>query len=182
MGAGLSSLENDDERKRMTELYHQNKEVFLKVALKILRKKDRAEDALQNAFISIIKHKDEAFGMDSDKFLGWGITIVKNKCFDLIDSESKLETVEDLELHLEYPDSISVESQVIQRSQYEDIKKYLDELDLKSQLVMEMRYIHDMSYNEIAKETGFALKTIDSLLYRAKEKIRKRMMEKGDLI
>lgn len=182
MEAGLSSLENDDERNRMSELYEKNKLTFMKIAMGILHNQHRAEDALHNAFVSIIKHKEKAFSLDSREFLAWGITIVKNKCLDLIEKEAKLDFVEDIEMHLEYPDSVSIESQVILKSQYEDMKRYLEELDIKSQVALEMRYLHDMNYSEIAEEMGITIDNVDSLIYRAKKKLRKLIGEKGDLL
>lgn len=53
----LSMLDNEQERKKMTDLYEENKYVLLRYALKITGNQSMAEDAIHNAFISIIEKK-----------------------------------------------------------------------------------------------------------------------------
>ena len=53
----ISTLDTEKERNRMTALYEEHKNALYKYALKFLKNKELAEDAVHNAFISILELK-----------------------------------------------------------------------------------------------------------------------------
>ena len=55
----LSMLDTEQERKKMTDIYEEYKYALLHYAMKIMRNQDMAEDAVHNAFISIIQKKQK---------------------------------------------------------------------------------------------------------------------------
>ncbi len=79
----ISMLETEQERDKMTEIYEEHRHALLKYALKITRHNQAmAEDAVHNAFISIIKDKEKYFHLDSRDFRFSSVIIVKNKCIE----------------------------------------------------------------------------------------------------
>ena len=64
----LSMLDTEQERKKMTDLYEEHKYTLLHYAMKIIRNQEMAEDAVHNAFISIIKKKEKFFYLDCRDF------------------------------------------------------------------------------------------------------------------
>ncbi|HBC96921.1 MAG TPA: RNA polymerase subunit sigma-24, partial [Clostridium sp.] len=53
----LSMLDTEQERQKMTDLYEEHKYALLNYVMTIIRNQDMAEDAVHNAFISIIEKK-----------------------------------------------------------------------------------------------------------------------------
>ena len=53
----LSMLDTEQERKKMTDIYEEHKYALLNYAMTIIRNQDMAEEAVHNAFISIIQKK-----------------------------------------------------------------------------------------------------------------------------
>jgi len=51
------------------------------------------------------------------------------------------------------------------------IKKHMASLDEQSKLILEMKYIFGMTYNEISNETGLTVRNIGTKLLRAKAKL-----------
>lgn len=54
-------LDTEQERKKVKELYEEHKYALLHDAIKIIKNQDMAEDAVHNAFISIIEKKEKIF-------------------------------------------------------------------------------------------------------------------------
>ena len=73
----LSILENDDERRRFTNIYEQYHEKMEQVAMRILQEQHDAEDAVQNSFVQIIRHFEKVYKISCEELLFWIISIVQ---------------------------------------------------------------------------------------------------------
>jgi len=165
----------------MTEIYEKNKSVMLRYALKITNNKETAEDAVHDAFLSTIKHKEKYFALPGRDLRNLLVIITKNKCIDLLRKGNAFidEPIDEMENTIPSED-IPIEEELILSEVYELIKKHVASLDEKSRLVLEMRYLCDMSYKEIGEQLGITPKHVDTRIQRAKEKVRK--MVGGELI
>lgn len=174
----LSMLETEQERKKMADLYEEHKYVLLHYAIKITRNQSMAEDAVHNAFISIIQKKDKYLNLDCMDFRRSTVIIVRNKCIDILRKQKHFvnKSIEELEIFLE-SDEVDVDDQVVFKSEYELIRKYINSIDEISKQVLLMKYILSMSYKEIGEELGMTPKHVDTRIMRAKKKVRK-LMEK----
>lgn len=86
----ISMLETEQDRDKMAEIYEEHRYALLKYALKITsHNQEMAEDAVHNAFISIINEKEKYFHLDSRDFRCLAVIIVKNKCIDLLRKEKR---------------------------------------------------------------------------------------------
>jgi len=172
----------DDEKDRITlaEIYENYKTDMLRFALSITGNKEMAEDAVHDAFLSIIKYKDKIFTLSSNEKRATVIIITKCRSIDLLRKKKHItdESIEDMEYSLETSD-IPVEKQVILIDEYNTIKKHITTLDESSRLVLEMKYVLGMSYKEIGDELGMTAKHVDTKIMRAKAKVRKLMAEGG---
>ena len=84
----LAALETEQERHKLAELYEANKAVLLRYALTVTNSREMAEDAVHNAFLSVIKHKETLLALSNEDFRIRAIVIVKNKCVDLLRKEN----------------------------------------------------------------------------------------------
>jgi len=169
-----SMLDTEQERDEMTKIYIEHKHAMLMYALKITRDNELAEDAVHNAFLSIINHKEKYFSLSCKDFRYSAVIIVRNKCIDLL-RKQKLYThipMEELEIYLETGDE-PIDDQIIASSMYEDIRRNLNSLDEISRQVLVMKYYFNMSYKEIGKQLNMTAKHVDTRIMRAKEKMRK---------
>ncbi|HMM69495.1 MAG TPA: RNA polymerase sigma factor, partial [Gudongella oleilytica] len=169
----LSMLDTEQERQKMTDLY-EHKYALLNYAMTIIRNQGMAEDAVHNAFISIIEKKEKYLNLDCMDFRRSAVIIVRNKCIDILRKQKPYanKSVEELEIFLE-SDEVPVDEQVIFESEYELIRKYMNSIDEISKQVLLMKYILNMSYKEIGEELGMTPKHVDTRIMRAKEKVRK---------
>ncbi len=159
----------------MTQIYEEHKHALLNYALKITSyNQTMAEDAVHNAFISIIKEKEKYFNLSSRDFRFSSVIIVRNKCIDLIRKEKPYSNIpiEDMEIYLE-SEAKPLDEQVIFSSEYAAIRKHLENIDEISRQVLIMKYALGMSYKEIGEKLNMTPKHVDTRLLRAKEKVRK---------
>lgn len=109
----LSMLDNEQERKKMTDLYKEHKYVLLRYAIKITYNQSMAEDAVHNAFISIIEKKEKYLKLDCMYFRRSAVIIVRNKCIDILRKQKPFanKSIEELEIFLE-SDEVPVDEQI----------------------------------------------------------------------
>lgn len=176
----LAMLDNEDEKMKMADIYEAHKYAMIRYALSITKNNEMAEDAVHNAFLSIIRKKEYFFQLSCRDFRIQIVIIVKNKCIDLLRQQNKHnhEDLDDFEYTLE-ADVMPVEEQIITNEEYETLRVYMASLDETSKLVLEMRYILGMTYKEIGEELGITTKHVDTKIQRAKEKVRKHAMLGG---
>jgi len=171
-------LETENEQNNMKLIYERYKPLMLMCAMKILKNKVRAEDAVHEAFLSIIKHK-EKYLQNSCPDLGVPIVIItRNKCYDMLrKAGNNMENIDDYEHFLE-SDTIPLDNKVIQKEDYEELRRQISRLDEVSINILEMRYVLGMSHKEIANITELSLENINKKITRAKAKVRK-LYEEG---
>ena len=173
-------FEIDQDKKRLEELYEELRFDCINIALRITKNPATAEDAVQEAFLSVIKHKDKMLMLNYGDFRKKILIIVKNKCIDMIRKNKYLSSVslEELEFELKSED-ISVEIQVIRQEDFMYMLKCIAELDETSRLVLLMKYVQGFSYKEIGKALGITAKHVDTRIMRAKQKVRKLIEMRG---
>ena len=117
---------------------------MLRYALVITKNKEVAEDAVHNAFLSIIKHKEKYFSLPRRDMRILLVVITKNKCIDLLKQGNAFadDPIDEMDNVLPSKD-IPIEEQLILNEEYEAIKKHVAGLDDKSRLVLEMKYLLD---------------------------------------
>lgn len=174
----ICMLETEQEQNKMVEIYEEHRRALLSYALKILNyNQEMAEDAVHNAFISIINEKQKYVHLDSRDFRYLAVIIVKNKCIDMLRKVKRYVDIsmDKLEIFLESNEK-PIDEQVIISSEYAAIRRHMSSIDEISKQVLLMKYILGMSYKEIGETLGMTPKHVDTRIYRAKEKVR-RLME-----
>lgn len=173
----LVQMENEEERKKISEIYLAHRFTMLHTAMRVLgRDSARAEDAVHSAMEAIIKNKEKYFQKSCKEMRGWCVIIVKNKCIDILRREKNYNYQAEEDFYdLESKDA-SVEEQVVKKSEFEHLKKCMRVLSEQSRNALEMKYVAQMSTREIAKELNLTEEHVSTILYRAKMKVREEMM------
>ena len=177
----LSILDTEQEKNKMGELYEANKAIMLRYALKITQNQAMAEDAVHNAFLSIIKHKTKYLCLSNEDFLTRTIIIVKCKCIDILRKDNSLTKHElDIEEYVEDSHELPIVERIVASEVYERIRRQLNLLDEISRLVLEMKYLLGKTYKEIGEELALTPKHVETRIRRAKSKVRKSLKDEGE--
>ena len=170
----LMTIEDEKERIKIADIYEKYRYRCLHTAMKITKNHAKAEDAVQDAFIEVIKQKNKILSMGCSDLLPYIVTIVKSRAINIIKKDNKTSdtTIDDL-AEIKESEETPVDVQFINKQGFEQLVSHITDLDENYKIVFEMKYIHNMSNGEIAEALNITQKNVEMRLYRAKLKLRK---------
>lgn len=151
------------------QLYTRYDRAMFNVCMRIMKKREDAEDALQEAFIDVFR-KLHTFRFEST--LGaWIKRIVVNNCLNLL--KKKKNFILDLEnapeLSTDEPSSISLD---VQDYKVNRIKEAIENLPTGYRVICSLYLFEGFDHQEIADFLEISVSTSKSQLHRAKQKIK----------
>lgn len=168
------------------ELVRRYQDRVYNLCFRFLREREVAEEIAQDVFVAVYKHI-EGFKGDS-KFSTWLFRVVANHCHNKSkylrrrkhkqqDSLDAPIGGEEGELRRELPDDPdrSPEELATRRGLNEMIQAAIAELDEDHRVIVLLRDVEDMSYEEIGEVLGLAEGTVKSRLHRARNELRARL-------
>lgn len=75
----LAALESDTDRQKFIEIYEKYHVQMERTAMRILKEQSDVEDAVQNAFMQMIRHFEKIFEIPCEELPFWIISIVRMK-------------------------------------------------------------------------------------------------------
>jgi len=171
-----------DDRENILSAQGGDKEAYGKLVLKyqkrlfrfvimMLGSKDATEDIVQDAFV---KGYLALNSFDIEKpFYPWLATIARNLALNKIKKSEKEKPASEYEDLIETApdDKADPLANVINKENEQRLAKALAALPEKYRTVFVLRTFEKMSYEEIAEKLNIAPGTVDSRLYRAREKL-----------
>lgn len=154
-------------------LFLRYKDMVLRTALSMIADKGEAEDILQMTFIRAYEAR-EKFEGDETGLRRWLYRITINLCMDM---HRKRRTCLRLEQMKEKGFEPSNEFSHSRLEAKDELWQTLDCLDSKKRSVVVLRYLHEMSYEEIAKTLDIPLGTVKSRINTAIKAMRKKLVK-----
>jgi len=161
------------------ELYKRHTRFVFLVSMKYLKDEERSQDAVMHIFEKLFTdfHKHQI-----EKFKPWLHTVTRNHCLILLrkdqsllqknkkfQNESETFMESDVELHLDITEE--------PEKQIESMKLAMKDLSEEQRICIEMFYLQEKSYKEIADETGFSEKNVKSFIQNGKRNLKLKMMK-----
>lgn len=144
------------------------------LALRLLNNEAEASEVAQEAFLRAYQnlHRYD----ESRPFDLWVLAITRNLCLDLLRRRGRVHT-EELEPMKELLPSgeASLEEGAIARQERQSLEEALATLPPEDREVLALYYVQRRTTKEIAQVLGCAPGTIMARLFRAREKLRKKM-------
>jgi RNA polymerase sigma-70 factor (ECF subfamily) len=161
------------------ELYKRYTRFVFLVSMKYLKNEERSHDAVMQIFEKLFtdfqKHQIE-------KFKPWLHTVTRNHCLILLrkdqallqkskkfQNESETFMESDVDLHLDNADD--------PEKQIECMKEAMKDLNEEQKICIELFYLQEKSYKEIADETGFSEKNVKSFIQNGKRNLKIKIMK-----
>lgn len=127
------------------------------VAFRILRRRDLAEEAVQEAFLRIWRLA-QSFDPERGSARTWIYTVLRNRALTLLNDEAKYPALEE---HNPWPE-ISANEAFASLPETSALHRCLEQLDLKRREAVILAYAHGMSHGELAGKLGVPLGTAKS--------------------
>lgn len=154
--------------------------VFTTIYL-IVKDQDIAEDLLQDVFVKVVQtiHSDRY--SEEGKFQPWLMRIAHNLAIDHFRKAKRYPTIlmddgSNLFNSLQFAES-SIEDHRVREETLEMVKKLIEELPEAQKEVLVMRHYLDLSFQEIADQTGVSINTALGRMRYALIHLRKKMKQ-----
>lgn len=141
---------------------HRNK--VYSYILMVVKNRELAEDIFQDAFIKVIKSLHAGRYKEEGRFVSWVMRIAHNLIIDYYRKAKHLKTVadDDVETPLfnssKFADA-TIEDDLVVEQVNSDIRDLIEKLPEEQHEVVKMRYYFDMSFKDIAEQTGVSINT-----------------------
>lgn len=164
----LELIDNEEDKGKFLQIYETYGKTMYYVANSILHDSYLAEDAVQTAFLKIAKNIHKFYTPICHQSKSFVVIIVRNVCFTMLQKENKQAQEE---LSDEVACSNTPESDYLTKSTMEQLIASIQQLSPIYRDIITLRYLHDLSVNDIA-----------SLLDISKDTAKKRLQRGRDLL
>ncbi|QDQ03211.1 RNA polymerase sigma factor [Lysinibacillus fusiformis] len=168
----ISRVKNGESHHFAHIVKHYEQKVFTTV-IRIVKNRATAEDIVQDIFIKVFYslHKYKKMG----SFNAWLYRIVVNNCFDYL----RIHKLQTIRIDSDVMDNRYPEKVLLLHERNEQLEKLLQQLDETEYMVLLLKYVNELSYDEISEVLQISLNDVRNKLHRSKRKLRSITMTKG---
>lgn len=159
---------------------------LLNHAFRILKNREDAEDALQEAYLKIYNSLSKFEGHSS--FKTWAYKVLTNVCLDMLRKQKKFSetslnsSTNDSEQEIIISDdTYSPEIAAQKKAAFEALRDAIETLGEEQKIVITLRDIDGLSYDEIAEITSTGIGTVKSRINRARVQLKKLLQKNKEL-
>ncbi len=161
-------------------IFHKMKDKLFRYALRFVKDTDAAEDVVQDVMCKLWQKREEAD--DIENLEAWLMVLTRNRSLDVLRKAKSTQGQVNVDEAYSISDSEPIPDQVMESADIMDmIQSCLEQLQEKQRSVFHLREIEQMSYEEIAQQTGFNLDDVKVSLFRARKHMQ-RMLSKMNTI
>ncbi len=159
----------------LEEIYNRYSNLVYGVSLKYLGSREKSLDAVIGVF-ELLMRKIQS--QQIENFSSWLYSVTKNHCLMILRKE-KSESKHISEFY--FFTEANYDRDAVDKPEFKYIQEALCQLTNEQKECVTMFYYNDMSYSEIADETGFSVKSVKSYLQNGKIKLKKIMEEQNNV-
>jgi RNA polymerase sigma factor (sigma-70 family) len=158
------------------ELYDRYGRVAFGLALRVVRDRSLAEDAVQEGFLAVWRSAG-TFLAEHGKPSTWILTLVHRRAVDLVRREERRRTepIDDLA----QPTGDATDEEASVRQQRQIVQKALRKLPDEQREAIELAYYGGYTQSELAERLGQPLGTIKSRMFTGLKRLRELLAEAG---
>jgi RNA polymerase sigma factor (sigma-70 family) len=173
-GAEPESLDLDDDLRRcaggdraaLRRIYEAEAPRMLGVALRILRRRQLAEEAVHDTFVQVWQRAG-TFDAARGAAKTWLYTVLRHRALNILRGEVRTDLIADFEPLGLVGDEESPESVIARLSEAGALRRCLERLEPVRRRAVVLAYMHGLSHGELAARAGVPLGTMKSWLRRS---------------
>lgn len=166
----LAALESDADRQMFVAIYDQHHSKMERIAIKILKNQNDAEDAVQNAFMQVIRHFEKIYQIPCENLPFWLISIVKNEAYMILRKKKRVVPLEDWS---------AFSKRAADVSDYVALVELFSELPDTYRQVLEMKIILGYTDKEISAHLGITETAVSTRASRGRQLLREILEKEG---
>lgn len=168
--SGLIARTALGDRRAFDALYEATSAKLFGVALRILKDRAQAEDAIQEVYVRIWRRAG-SFRVGQASAMAWLVTIARNQAIDMLRARQPATLGYDEAPDVADPDP-DPEARAALSGEARRIEACLGELDADKAAAVVSAYVEGLSYLELAEQNGVPLNTMRTWLRRSLLKLR----------
>ncbi|WMJ75951.1 MULTISPECIES: RNA polymerase sigma factor [unclassified Sedimentibacter] len=166
----LALIDDEGDRQKFTMIFNQYHIQMEKVAMRILSEQRDAEDAVQNAFMQVIKHFEKVTEIPCEELLFWLISITKNEALMIWRKNKKTVPLEDWNVFTSASDS---------DMDYKALVALFMRMPETYRAVLEMKLLLNYTDREIAQHLGITETAVSTRASRGRLLLQKLVRKEG---
>lgn len=179
--ARLAKLSRNGDRHAFEELVDMYKDKIYHLGYRMLNQSGDAEDVVQETFLRVYMNLDRYD--ENQKFSTWIYRIATNLCIDRLRKrkpnyslDAEMPDSEGSDWYSTLPsDQETPEEELVLSETQQQIRKAIETLPEKYKSVVILRYLHDMSLQEIGDVLQMPVTTVKTRVHRGREFLRKKL-------
>jgi RNA polymerase sigma-70 factor (ECF subfamily) len=166
----------EGEERAYAQLVERHKDKAMTLAVRMLKNRSEAEEALQDAFVRAYRALP-GFERKSS-FSTWFYRIVFNVCSSALNKRGNnnllsIDTENDEEMKIEISSDDDEPDIELESKEFSEIvRREISTMDESYSSILTMFFLQEMSYEEIISVTGLPLGTVKNRLFRARTQLR----------
>lgn len=149
----------------------------------MVKDRDLVEDIFQETFIKVVRVIDSGRYADHGKFLSWVLRIAHNQVIDHFRAAKQDRSLNEQEAGYDVLGTLrlgdgTIEDRMVAEQIDRDIRALVELLPDEQREVVKMRYYGNLSFREIAEETGVSINTALGRMRYALINLRRMIQEK----
>ena len=161
------------------ELYKRYSHLVYGVSLKYLKNVQEAQDNVMVVFEKLMKDLEKT---DVKNFKAWIHTVTKNQCLMQLRKKSRTKSREQDFESVEFSlasDSTDKEEIILKEQQLTQLEQAINELKPEQKKCIELFYVQQKCYQDVAEITGFTLKQVKSHIQNGKRNLKIILTDNG---
>ena len=179
----ISRYRYSHETNYIGELYQRYTHLVFGVCLKYLKNEEEAKDSVMEIFEKVLvelkKHEVE-------NFKSWLHSVTRNFCLMRLRKQKTVDKREEAYMKV-VKDTVETEEELhlngevdIKELELQDLEEGLNSLKKEQKTCLELFYLQEKSYNEVAELTGYSLKQVKSYIQNGKRNLKNYLNENGE--
>lgn len=162
------------------ELYNRYVHLVFGVCMKYLKNEDESKDAVMQVFEKLLH---DLVRHEVENFKGWLYTLTKNHCLMLLRNDhmyviNQADLKKDLSEIMENDSSLHQDNSMEKELQIRQLEEGITTLNKEQRTCVELFYLSDKSYQEVAEITGFDLNQVKSYIQNGKRNLKNYLQNK----
>ena len=168
----LLSATAQGDRQAFSELYHDTAGKLYAISLQMLRRRDWAEDAVQEAYVRIW-HNTGEYQQEKGTVLTWMISIVRYRALDMLRATKSRREVDSDDYPDEAEDHQSPELELYEKRERVRIDKCMDHLEGPQRQAIHLAYFKGLTHIEVCDHLESPLGSVKSWIRRGLERLKR---------
>lgn len=161
----------------LAELYQRYMDLLYGVCLKYLKDTDSAKDAVMQIFEELVRKLNKH---EVDNFKSWLYTLAKNYCLMQLRTPKNLKTIEFKGDLMQSAEEVHLNGMLTKEENFQKLEKCLQTLSAEQKIAVELFYLQEKCYKEIAEITGIEWNKVRSYIQNGRRNLKICMEAKQD--